>query len=41
MRKEFNHANWNSKIENVVIERLSILRDIFIFSCYTGIAYVE
>ena len=27
--------------KKIVIERLNIIRDIFLFSCYTGFAYID
>jgi len=27
--------------EEITIKRLSIIRDIFLFSCYTGFAYID
>lgn len=41
--REFLSAKELKSIENFTsdIERLSIVKDLFIFSCYTGIAYVD
>ena len=40
LKKEYNELS-NIETYNLPIERLERVRDLFVFSCYTGIAYID